>query len=128
MTSWSRYIDELGEPLPAPNIGYQPIGNASLEVLRNNVAGDAVALIRRRLFDAGFSYSEDLTSYEDWQLYQQLHVAGLYGIVIPERLVRYRVRADSMIRQIGFPHTGRLSGELAAHLREREVQWTPARG
>jgi glycosyltransferase involved in cell wall biosynthesis len=127
VTSWSRYVDELGEPLPAPNVGYQPIGNASREVLRNNVAGDAVALLRRHLFDAGFSYSEDLTSYEDWQLYQQLHVAGLYGIVIPERLVRYRVRPDSMIREIGFPQMSRLSGELEAHRREREVQWTFAR-
>ncbi|HEX4837187.1 MAG TPA: glycosyltransferase family A protein, partial [Solirubrobacteraceae bacterium] len=128
VTSWSRYIDELGESLPAPNLGYQPIGNASPEVLLNNVAGDAVALLRRRLFDAGFAYSEDLTSYEDWQLYQQFHRAGLYGIVIPERLVRYRVRADSMIRQIGFPQTDRLSGELEAHRREREVQWTLVRG
>jgi glycogen(starch) synthase len=126
VTSWSRYIDERGEPLPAPNLGYQPLGNASPEVLRNNVAGDAVALIRHWLFDTGFSYSEELTSYEDWQLYQQLHVAGHYGVVIPERLVRYRVRRDSMIRQIGFPQTSRLSGELKAHLREREVLWTQA--
>jgi hypothetical protein len=128
VTSWSRYIDEFGEPLPAPNIGYQPIGNTGPEVLRKNVAGDAVALLHRRLFNVGFSYSEDLTSYEDWQLYQRFHTAGLYGIVIPERLVRYRVRADSMIRQIGLPHMDRLSGELQAHRREMEVQWTPKRG
>jgi glycosyltransferase involved in cell wall biosynthesis len=128
VTSWSRYINEAGVPLPPPNVGYQPIGNAAPEVLRNNVAGDAIALLRRRLFDIGFSYSEDLTSYEDWQLYQQLHLAGHHGVVIPERLVRYRVRADSMIRQIGFPQTSRLAGELEAHLRERGVRWTLARG
>ncbi len=127
VTSWSRYIDEGGEPLPAPNLGYQPIGNASSEVLGNNVAGDAVALLRRRLFDIGFLYSEDLTSYEDWQLYQQLYLAGLYGIVIPERLVQYRVRADSMIRKIGFPQTNRLNGELQAHRHEGKVQWTAVR-
>jgi glycogen(starch) synthase len=124
VTSWSRYIDEFGEHLPTPHIGYQPIGNASNEVLKNNVAGDAVALLRRHLFDIGFSYSEDLTSYEDWQLYQQLYLSGFYGIVIPERLVQYRVRADSMIRQIGFPQTNRLNGELQAHRHERKVQWT----
>jgi glycosyltransferase involved in cell wall biosynthesis len=123
VTTWSRYIDEAGEPLAPPDLGYQPIGNASDEVLRNNVAGDAVALLRRRLFDAGFSYSEDLTSYEDWLLYQQLHVAGYHGIVVPERLFQYRVREASMIRQIGFPQTGRLSGELRAHLREGQIQW-----
>jgi hypothetical protein len=128
VTSWSRYIDAEGEPLPAPNVGYQPIGNSSSEVLQNNIAGDAVALIRRWVFDAGFSYSEELTSFEDWQLYQQLHLAGHFGLVIPERLVRYRVRTDSMIRQIGFPQTSRLAGELVAHRRERELQWTPVRG
>jgi glycosyltransferase involved in cell wall biosynthesis len=124
VTAWSRYIDEDGTPLPAPEIGYQPIGNVTSLVLRDNVAGDAVALIRRWLFDIGFSYSQDLTSFEDWQFYQRLHLAGHYGVVIPERLIRYRVRRDSMIRQIGLPETARLVGELSAHLREKEVEWT----
>jgi glycosyltransferase involved in cell wall biosynthesis len=126
-TTWSRYIDESGAALAEPNVGYQPLGNASREVLRNNVAGDAVALLRRWLFDAGFSYSEELTSYEDWQFYQQLHVNGHFGVVVPERLVRYRVREKSMIRQIGFPETARLSGELSAHLREGQIQWMSVR-
>jgi glycosyltransferase involved in cell wall biosynthesis len=126
-TTWSRYIDESGAALADPNLGYQPIGNAPHEVLRNNVAGDAVALLRRWLFDTGFSYSEELTSYEDWQLYQELHVNGHFGVVVPERLVRYRVREKSMIRQIGFPETARLSGELSAHLREGQIQWMSVR-
>jgi glycosyltransferase involved in cell wall biosynthesis len=128
VTSWSRYIDEDGSDLPLPNIGYQPLGNASREVLRNNVGGDATALLPVELFELGFSYSEELTSYEDWQLYQQLHVDGRYGIVIPERLLRYRLREDSMIRQFGVPNQGRLAGELAAHLRERELQWMSSSG
>jgi glycosyltransferase involved in cell wall biosynthesis len=126
-TTWSRYIDEGGAALADPNLGYQPIGNASHEVLRNNVAGDTVALLRRWLFDTGSWYSEELTSYEDWHFYQQLHVNGHFGVVVPERLVRYRVREKSTMRQFGFPEIDRLSGELSAHLRERQIQWMSVR-
>ncbi len=122
-TSWSRYIDERGAVMPGPNDGFQPIGNRSTMIETENVAGDAVALMRRSLFDQGFDYSQDLTSYEDWDLYRRLARAGHFGIVIPERLFRYRVRETSMIRQLGFPHTARLREEMAAGMREREVRW-----
>ncbi len=48
--------------------------------------------MRRRIFDAGFRYSEELTSFEDWHFYRELQRAGHFGAVIPERLLRYRVR------------------------------------
>jgi hypothetical protein len=123
VATWSRYVDERGRDLPPPEIGYQPLGNTSDEVLRNNVAGAASALMPRRLFDE-FAYSEELTSYEDWHLYQQLHAAGRYGVIIPERLLRYRLRGDSMMRQIGLPARDRIFGELKARVREKEIQWT----
>lgn len=128
VTSWSRYIDEHGEELPAPNIGYQPFGNASTLIAEGNVAGDAAAVIRRRVFDLGHWYSEDLTSYEDWHFYRDLHHAGRYGLVVPDRLLRYRVREDSMIREVGFKQTRRLHGEMFALDREKEVQWTSTNG
>ena len=127
VTSWSRYIDEDGSPLAAPHVGYQPLGNAAAEVLRNNVAGSAVALMSSELFDRGLAYSEELTSYEDWQLYQRLHDIGRYGLVIPERLLRYRVRPESMSRAIGLPLVGRLAGELQARRREASIRWTSRR-
>jgi glycogen(starch) synthase len=127
-TSWSRYIDSHGRELEPPNIGYQPLGNGSPMIERDNIAGDAISLIRRWVFDAGFSYSEDLASYEDWDLYRRLWRAGQVGVVIPERLFRYRVRKDSMIRAVGFPHAQRLYGEMAAGVREREVRWESKRG
>jgi glycogen(starch) synthase len=123
VTPWTRYVSEDGVPLGVPDIGYQPLGNASREVLRNNVAGTAMALLRRWLFDAGFAYSQDLTSYEDWQLYQELHAAGHFGIVMPERLASYRVRTDSMMRQVGAPRLARLGGELLSHQSEKGTQW-----
>jgi glycogen synthase len=125
VTTWSLYTDEAGVPLGNGAEGYQPIGNASPEMLRNNFAGSAVALFPRSLFDEGYAYSQDLTSYEDWQFYQQLHLDGRYGLVVPERLFRYRVRATSMTREVGSRKLGRLAGELDAHRNERTIQWVP---
>ena len=48
-------------------MGWQPIGNESALNDERNVAGDAAAVLRRRLFER-FRYSEELTSYEDWHL------------------------------------------------------------
>jgi glycogen(starch) synthase len=121
-TTWSLYLDDRGEPLDGDS-GYQPFGNSSPAVLRDNVAGDGTALIRRRVFDLGHWYSPDLTSYEDWQFYRELHLAGLYGRVIPKRLLLYRVRGGSMLREIGMPQVSRLFGEMEAQLRERQIEW-----
>jgi glycogen(starch) synthase len=123
VTTWSLYLDEDGEPLDTGRTGFQPLGNASTAVLRDNVAGDGTAVIRRRIFDLGHWYSPDLTSYEDWQFYRELHLAGLYGQVIPKRLLLYRVRGGSMLREIGLPKRGRLFGEMEAQLRERQIEW-----
>ncbi len=123
VTSWSRYIDSDGTPHEPPSEGYQPLGNRSEIVHGDNVAGDATAVIRRRVFDLGHWYSQDMTSYEDWLFYRELHSAGIYGAVIPERLFRYRVRPGSMIREIGLQHQGRLADEMRARIRERQVTW-----
>ncbi len=123
-TSWSRYVDDSGTPLSGPDLGYEPLGNQAELVTRENVAGDAAALIRRRIFDAGFRYSEELTSFEDWHLYRELALAGHLGAVIPERLLRYRVRADSMQAQIAQPRRARLEAEIEALIRENAVRWT----
>jgi glycogen(starch) synthase len=125
VTSWSLYVDDGGEPLSGLDVGYEPLGNEAAGLVAvENVAGDAVALIRRRLFDTGFRYSEELTSYEDWHFYRELGSAGHFGVVIPERLFRYRVRADSMQSQIAQPNRERLVGEIDARIRENAIRWT----
>ena len=63
-------------------------------------------------------------SFEDWFLYRRLAAAGHYGHAIPERLLRYRVRRESMLREVGMPRLARLEGEMLAHEREQEVAWT----
>lgn len=124
-TSWSRYIAEDGAPRPGA-LGYQPLGNEPAELLaQEDVAGDAAAVIRRAVFDAGFRYSEELTACEDWHFYRELTAAGRFGTVIPERLLFYRVRDDSMQAEIGIPRRERILGELEAHLRENALRWSP---
>ena len=123
VATWSQYIDENGDPLDGPDAGYRPIGNAPALVMDENIAGDAAAVIRKRVFDLGHRYSTELPSYEDWQLYRELHEAGLYGRVIPEPLLLYRVREGSMLREIGMPQRLRLVGEMNARLIERRMEW-----
>jgi glycosyltransferase involved in cell wall biosynthesis/GT2 family glycosyltransferase len=128
VTSWSLYIGEQGGPVPGDD-GFQPLGaghscDANAE---HNIAGDAAAILRRRVFDLGFRYSEELTSYEDWHLYRELEQAGYLGAVIPERLVNYRVHGESMTRQVAMSYRIRIESEIEAQLREHEVDWA-ARG
>jgi glycosyltransferase involved in cell wall biosynthesis len=128
VTSWSRYVEADGTPRADHNVGYQPLGNHAVLNEHENVAGDAAAVLRRRLFDAGFRYSEELTSFEDWHLYRELQRAGHFGVVIPERLLRYRLREDSMQAQIARPRRERIRAEINALLRENGVRWTWSSG
>jgi hypothetical protein len=123
-TSWSRYVQEDGTPRPGP-LGYQPLGNEHAKLLADeDVAGDAAAVIRRGIFDAGFRYSEELTACEDWHFYRELAAAGHYGAVIPQRLLHYRVRADSMQAEVGVPKRGRILEEIEGLLRASAIEWT----
>jgi glycogen synthase len=124
VTSWLRMIDAHGRDLGGSQGWASPLGNFAAALTEGNVAGDAAAVIRRGVFDRGFAYSQDLTSFEDWLFYRRLRERGLMGHVIPERLLRYRVREQSMVRQIGLPSLGRLAGEMEARLSEGSVRWT----
>jgi glycogen synthase len=124
VTTWVEYMDADGRTASDADGGYVPLGNWSELVERNNIGGTCTAVIRRRFFEEGYAYSTDLTSYEDWLLYLELHRAGHFGAVIPERLIRYRVRDKSMMRTVGAPRLARLYDELRAHQREREIAWT----
>ena len=122
--TWSRYVDEFGTPFGGPGAGFQPLSNFLDTMRRGNVAGDAATLVRRSVYDRGYWYSDELTSYEDWDFFYRVRSAGLYGHCIPQRLLRYRVRASSMLREVGLPEAARLEGELIAHRRAHEISWT----
>ncbi len=123
VSSWSTYVDDDGIPLGGGR-GYHAMGNYSPGVERGNIAGDAVAAIRRDVFEHGFRYSEELVSFEDWFLYRQLHKSGWFGEVIPERLFRYRVREGSMLKADGVPNLDRIESEMNALVLDEEMQWT----
>jgi glycogen(starch) synthase len=122
VTSWVTYVDSDGKPASDDDGGYTPFGNWTTLIGRSNVGGTCSAVMRMSLFEEGFRYSTDLTSYEDWALYTDLHDAGHYGDVIPERLINYRVRARSMMRTVGRPRLERLEGELRAHRLESQMR------
>jgi glycosyltransferase involved in cell wall biosynthesis len=124
VSSWVRYIDEETRPLPPPVEGFQPVSNRLRTMQLRNFAGDAASVIRRRVFDLGHHYSEDATSYEDWLFYRELAADGLIGHAIPERLILYRVRSASMVREIGIPYHDMLEEEMDAGLQRRRMQWT----
>lgn len=122
--TWVEYMKPDGTRVVDPLGGYMPYGNWSSLIQRNNVAGVCSCMIRRRVFDLGFRYSHELTSYEDWLLYWELGRDLPVKTGPPERLFRYRVREESMMREIGAPRLARLLGELQAHLRGADVRWT----
>jgi glycogen(starch) synthase len=124
VTTWTRYIDQYGADFDPPDQGYQPLGNMSELLKVTNVAAVATSVIRRHVFDLGFAYSQDLTSFEDWGLYRDLGEKGYEGLVIPERLFQYRVRPESMLRKIGAPRKDRLMQELDTRLTEGRIEWT----
>ncbi len=124
-TSWSRYMDVDSELLDLPAGGYTPLGNWSRLVDVGNVAGDGTALLRREVLDLGHWWDVELTSYEDWFHFRELHHAGLFGDVVPERLFRYRVRPDSMLRTVGLRQEAVLHAEMHARTIERSVPWMP---
>jgi glycogen synthase len=122
VTAWSRYVDDAGVEFPPPADGYRPLGNLAA-LGERNAAGDAAAVLRRSLFLRGFAYSNDVHAVEDWLLYRQLREAGRHGAVIPAPLIRYRVRSDSMYREVGLPHRERIVEEMDAHEREGRTRW-----
>ncbi len=128
VTTWSRYMDVEGRHWEGANLGYEPLGNHAETDGEVNIYGDAAAVVRRRIFDAGFRYDEELRSFEDWHFYRELQRAGHIGAVIPERLLHYRVREDSMQARIAQPMRARLLGEIEARLRQNGMRWTSSSG
>jgi len=123
VTPWLRYLNADGTPWKGTDEGLSPLGNSSRAVERFNLAGDAVALFPRSVFDR-FSYSTDLHGFEDWALYRELRSHGLIGQVIPERLIGYRLRDDSMMRAVSQQREQWVRQAIDAHLVEASVEWT----
>lgn len=65
----------------------------------HNCFGDASGIYRRGVFDrVGYFHEQRGVTYEDWQMHLRVAAAGLRLVSLPEALVWYRVRTDSMLR------------------------------
>jgi glycosyltransferase involved in cell wall biosynthesis len=124
VTCWARHMDSDGRLV---NDAFVFLGNEARTVLDENVAGTPAALMRAEHLDPGNGYTPDLVTHEDWHLYRTMHQRGLYGHVIPEFLLFYRLRAGSMSETMLWPNRSRLAREVRARSRQREVTWTTTR-
>ena len=78
--------------------GWVPLGLHRDLLPIHNCAGCCMALFRAQAVRDAGCYSTELTSYEDWDLYCSLAGLGLHGAVIPDFMLHYRIRPDSMLR------------------------------
>lgn len=93
-------------PEDAPWI-WLPLGLERDMLPAANVCSCCVALIDKDALDAVGGYDTWLTSYEDWDFYCALASRGYRCEMVPERLIYYRQREDSMRHEIGEPNLAR---------------------
>lgn len=87
-------------------------------LLHRNLTTSSVGLIRRTAFAAAGGYQSAMTyGFEDWQFWIALLDAGWGILHVPRRLLKYRIRPNSMFRAI--------TDQAHAFLLERIVSLTP---
>ena len=98
VSSWLRFIGEDGSPYP-DCAGCAHLGNRVMRDDAVNWDGDTLAMVPRALLaDLGFFHETEATTHTDWEFYRRLREENRFGMVIPEPLARYRVRAGSLMR------------------------------
>lgn len=91
-----------------------PLGLVRDILSTTNCASSCTALLdRRTVLDVG-GYDTSLRSYEDWDLYCRLALRGVRSTIIPDPLIRYRLRSDSMMRTIGISRRQELHAQILA--------------
>lgn len=126
-TCWLRMTDEAGEPL-RPSYGYAALGNGVDSDDQRNWDGDTLAMLPRRLFtELGYCYGPGGSMHSDWELYRWLRRDGRFGVVLPECLAHYRVRARSLLRGHGIELQDWGWNESRDRNRQRSTRWIAAR-
>jgi hypothetical protein len=87
------------------------LGDCPSYALVANWISGATSLLRRSLFDR-FRYNENLTSYEDWDLYLRLVQAGHRFLVTNQVALFYRTPPVSMVDAIRRPQHFRLLASM----------------
>lgn len=124
VTCWLRMIGADGADTSA-HPGFAPLGNSVLSDDSENWDGDTLALLPRRVFtELGFEFHPEGSMHSDWQLYRWMRRRGFYGAVIPERLARYRVLEESLIRAHSQDLQRRSWRESGEQMILGDVRWT----
>jgi glycogen synthase len=124
VTCWLRMIGADGQDTSAHD-SYAPLGNRVLSDYRENWDGDTLAMLPRRVFtELGFEYHPEGSMHSDWQLYRWMRLRGVYGAVIPERLARYRVVEESLIRSYPQELQDRSWNESRERPLLQDIRWT----
>ena len=110
ITSLVRYFDEEHESRGV----WAPLGFDRDLLATTNCASTCTALIDRETLERLGGYDTSLASYEDWDLYCRMALQGLQAAVIPEPLIRYRLRPDSMMRTVGLKRRQHFQSHLLA--------------
>jgi glycosyltransferase involved in cell wall biosynthesis len=100
-THFSLFLDHAG--LPKTDKGfygsYEPIGAALKILWKENVLGGANFAARKEIFwDLGGFNETRGSNHQDWQFLTKAALAQCNLVVIPERLLNYRVVEKSMAR------------------------------
>lgn len=126
VTCWLRFVDAEGNELDGG--GYAPLGNRVLSEEGENWDGDTSALLPRRVLDLlQPPLAADGPMQGDWLLYRRLRALEEYGAVIPERLVRYRVLPQSLLRGLDEELHARAWAEGKDWRKLAAVRWTGQR-
>jgi glycosyltransferase involved in cell wall biosynthesis len=124
VTCWLRMVDAGNEDTDL-HPGFAPLGNTVLAGYGENWDGDTLAVLPRRVFtELGFEYHPEGSMHSDWELYRWMRERGRFGAVIPERLARYRVLPNSLMRGYSQELQDRSWEESGERIGLSAVRWT----
>lgn len=125
VTCWLRFIGEPAAIEAYGTEGFPPLGNGVRSDDAINSDGDTIAVLPRRMFaELGYRFDERTGMASDWALYRVFKDDGRFGAVIPERLACYRVRVDSLSKEVAARSHTLSWDETLSSRRARMVQWT----
>jgi GT2 family glycosyltransferase len=109
-----------------PTGGWLPLG-FDRELLANaNFACTASCLLRREAVLSVGGYDEHLVSFEDWDLWCSLAERGFEATIVPEFLLFYRQRPDSMYHAMARRNEATLRSQLLTRHPDLCTHWTRA--
>ncbi|MCC5785314.1 MAG: glycosyltransferase [Phycisphaerales bacterium] len=96
-----------------PVTGWVPLGLHRDLLTCFNVGGASAALFRREAIEEVGGWDPTMPGYEDWELWCRMALLGMQGVVVPEFLLRYRLRPGSRLHNDSTKHAD-LIAELAS--------------